>query len=225
MKSVGIMQPYFLPYFGYFQLIHAVDVYVNLDHVSFMKRSYMTRNTLQPNYDISIPVKGGSQNKNCREVYVDLNDKYKSTFKKTITHLYSKSKFFDEIDNKIIHPMLSLENVSISEYNIFTIQKICDYLQIKTPIINTSFDFDNLHLKKEESLQSIVHQLHGDVYINSIGGQNLYDKQNFLETKIQLQFLKMGDVAFKKPNHSILDILFTYDPKQIQSQLDIFTLV
>ena len=45
--KIGIMQPYFFPYIGYFQLINEVDVYVNLDHVSFMKRSYMTRNTLK----------------------------------------------------------------------------------------------------------------------------------------------------------------------------------
>ena len=44
---VGIMQPYFFPYIGYFQLIDAVDIYVNLDHVSFMKRSYMTRNSIK----------------------------------------------------------------------------------------------------------------------------------------------------------------------------------
>lgn len=41
------MEPYFFPYLGYFQLISAVDTYVNLDHVSFMKRSYMTRNKLK----------------------------------------------------------------------------------------------------------------------------------------------------------------------------------
>jgi hypothetical protein len=45
--KVGIMQPYFFPYFGYFQLINEVDVYVNLDHVSFMKRSFMTRNKIK----------------------------------------------------------------------------------------------------------------------------------------------------------------------------------
>ena len=47
--KIGVMQPYFFPYLGYFQLINEVDVYVNLDHVSFMKRSYMTRNILKNN--------------------------------------------------------------------------------------------------------------------------------------------------------------------------------
>ena len=50
---VGIMQPYFFPYLGYFQLISSVDTYVNLDHVSFMKRSYMTRNKLKNGVSIN----------------------------------------------------------------------------------------------------------------------------------------------------------------------------
>ena len=53
---IGIMQPYFFPYIGYFQLIQSVDSYVNLDHVAFMKRSYMTRNVLKNEIPISIPV-------------------------------------------------------------------------------------------------------------------------------------------------------------------------
>ncbi len=224
MKSVAIMQPYFFPYFGYFQLISAVDIYVNLDHVAFMKRSYMTRNELQEGYPISIPVKSASQNKNCTEVVVDMNEKYRSTFKKTLAHLYSKSPYYTVVLNQIIEPCLAASDVSISSFNISIIQNICRYLQIQTQIIDSSFQFDNLHLKKEEGLKSIVHQLNGNTYINAIGGKTLYDKQNFLHDGIELKFLRMGDVEFKKPFHSILDVLFTYDSIHIQSQLNKFTL-
>ena len=62
------MQPYFFPYIGYFQLIHCVNTYVNLDHVSFMKRSYMTRNILKNNTPINVNVWGASQNKKCNEI-------------------------------------------------------------------------------------------------------------------------------------------------------------
>ena len=74
--KIGIMQPYFFPYIGYFQLINDVDIYVNLDHVSFMKRSYMVRNTLKNNTQINIPVSNGSQNKICTEVNVLLSNNY-----------------------------------------------------------------------------------------------------------------------------------------------------
>jgi hypothetical protein len=224
MKSVAIMQPYFFPYFGYFQLISAVDIYVNLDHVSFMKRSYMTRNELQAGYPISIPVKSASQNKNCREVLIDINEKYISTFQKTLRHLYAKSPYFDIINHQIIEPCFQMKEVSISAFNIAIIQHICQYLNIQTPIIETSCEFNQLELKKEAGLKSIVHQLNGSHYINAIGGQSLYDKTDFLNDHIQLQFLKMGEVDFKNPYHSILDLLFNYDSVHIQSQLNKFTL-
>ena len=80
--KVGIMQPYFSPYFGYFQLIGAVDTYVNLDHVSFMKRSYMTRNRIKDETPINIPVYEGSQNKKCSEIFVNFESQYLDKFKK-----------------------------------------------------------------------------------------------------------------------------------------------
>ena len=94
---VGIMQPYFFPYIGYFQLIHCVDTYVNLDHVSFMKRSYMTRNTLKNNTTININVWKASQNKKCNEIYVNFENNYIPKFLKTLENLYSKESHYETI--------------------------------------------------------------------------------------------------------------------------------
>ena len=46
---LGIMQPYFLPYIGYFQLMKAVDRYVNYDDVNYIKGGWITRNNLLVN--------------------------------------------------------------------------------------------------------------------------------------------------------------------------------
>ena len=86
--KIAIMQPYFFPHFAYFQLISAVDVYINLDHVSFMKRSYMVRNRIKNDVRIQINVKDGSQNKTCTEVKVDMSHHYIDKFFRTIIFLY-----------------------------------------------------------------------------------------------------------------------------------------
>ena len=101
---VGIMQPYFFPYIGYFQLIDCVDTYVNLDHVSFMKRSYMTRNVLKNNTTINVNVWNASQNKRCNEIYVNFENNYISKFLKTLENLYSKEPHYEIILNEIILP-------------------------------------------------------------------------------------------------------------------------
>lgn len=220
---IGIMQPYFFPYIGYFQLIHAVDTYVNLDHVSFMKRSYMTRNTLKNNTSINVNVHNGSQNKNCNEVIVNFENKYIDKFNKTLQMLYTKSPYYSKIMNNIIIPEFTNREISISQFNISIIKRICLYLDIQTNILNTSEGMTEL--KKGEGLKEITSKLNGNEYVNAIGGQALYNKEDFKQSNIDLYFVKMGDVEFDNKYSSILDLLFTYPKEHIQQQLLKYTLI
>jgi len=217
------MQPYFFPYIGYFQLIHAVDTYVNLDHVSFMKRSYMTRNTLKNNTSINVNVYNGSQNKSCNEILVNFENKYVDKFTRTLQMLYVKSPYYSEIIDNIITPNFINREVSISQFNIETIKSICLYLDIQTQIINTSEGMTEL--KKGDGLKEITNKLGGGEYVNAIGGQALYTKENFKQSNIDLYFVKMGDVEFDNKYASILDLLFTYPKEYIQQQLLKYTLI
>ena len=220
---IGIMQPYFFPYIGYFQLIHAVDTYVNLDHVSFMKRSYMTRNTLKNNTGINVNVYNSSQNKRCNEVMVNFENKYIDKFNRTLQTLYAKSPYYSEIMNNIIIPEFIDREISISQFNINIIKRICSYLDIQTNMLNTSEGMTEL--KKGEGLKEITNKLDGSEYVNAIGGQALYNKENFKQNNIDLYFVKMGDVEFNNKYASILDLLFTYPKEYIQQQLSKYTLI
>lgn len=71
--KIAVMQPYFLPYLGYFQLIDAVDVWVNMDHAAFQKGRYMNRNVVAEGLSIRVPLIGASPNKNTRETEIDLH--------------------------------------------------------------------------------------------------------------------------------------------------------
>lgn len=217
------MQPYFFPYIGYFQLIHAVDTYMNLDHVSFMKRSYMTRNILKNNTSINVNVYNGSQNKSCNEVMVNFENKYIDKFNKTLQTLYTKSPYYSEIIDNIIAPEFVDREISISQFNIRIIKKICSYLDIKTNILNTSEGMTKF--KKGEGLMDITNKLNGDEYVNAIGGQSLYTKENFKQNNINLYFIKIGDVEFDNKYTSILDLLFMYPKEHIQQQLLKYTLI
>jgi hypothetical protein len=221
--KIGVMQPYFFPYIGYFQLIDAVDVYVNLDHVNFMKRSYMTRNTLKNNTPITIPVIGGSQNKKCNEVIVKSDDKFIINFPKTLYNLYGKEKNFEDVIKQIFITDVNSLGYSISQINLFYIKRICDYLEIKTQIIDSSEGITDK--RKNEGLQDITKHFNGDTYINAIGGQKLYNKEDFASQNINLKFIKMGDVDFDNPYTSILDLLFRYPKESIQKQLKNYTLI
>jgi len=233
--KIGIMQPYFFPYIGYFQLIQATDIYVNLDHVSFMKRSYMTRNTLKNNTPINIPVSGASQNKSCREVNIIFDEKWQNKLIVTLNQLYGKEDNFCLIMDEIISPWFEetrrlikyADGCSISSFNIISIQYICEYLDIKTSINSTSINFTTQ--KREKGLQDIIkfygaynNTFDNPIYINAIGGQSLYTKENFAIEGIDLKFIKnKSEIG----NTSILDLLFRFDKEYIKQELNNYELI
>lgn len=218
-KKVAIMQPYFLPYVGYFQLISAVDVYLNLDHVNFMKRSYMTRNLLKNNVDINLQVCKSSQNIACNKTYVNFEHNYIERTIKKLQSLYSSTENYSLITQTIILPELYQRSVTISSFNIGIIKRICQYLDIKTIILDSSEPF-NEGLVAEDGIINITKRLEGKIYVNAIGGQKIYSKENFESKGIQLQFIKMKEPEIKDPYLSILHHLFVYPKETIKENLE-----
>ncbi len=220
---IGIMQPYFFPYLGYFQLINAVDLYVNLDHVSFMKRSYMTRNKIKGGIPIRIDVLGGSQNKKCTEVQADVSEKFIKKFKNTLFHTYGKEKLYPIIMSEIIDQTFTEKPISISDFNLEIIKRICLYLEINTKIIDSSEGITDK--KREEGLKDIVKKYGADLYINAIGGTSLYSKEYFKNFGIDLNFIEMADVNIDDKYSSILDLLFRYEKDHLKKELNNYRLL
>lgn len=217
------MQPYFFPHIAYFQLISAVDIYVNLDHVSFMKRSYMVRNRVKNNVPINISVRSSSQNKACTDVMIDTSNKYIDKFIRTMSFLYCKQVNYELIMKEIIEPNFKVTDKTISQFNLDIIKSICKFLDIKTKIIDSSQNITDK--KKADGLIDIANKNRASVYINSIGGITLYDKKYFKEFGIDLLFLKSKDLEFKDNTISILDLLFMYNRDDIINQINNYELI
>ena len=85
--KIAIMQPYFLPYIGYFQLINAVDKFVIYDDVNFIKKGWINRNNILVNgqpHLFSIALKDVSQNKLINEINIDSQSEWNKNLLKTI---------------------------------------------------------------------------------------------------------------------------------------------
>lgn len=218
------MQPYFFPYIGYFQLIAAVQTYVNLDHVSFMKRSYMTRNSIKGGF-IGLQVNGASQNKNCREVTVNFDHNYLEKLFKQLDYTYKKSPFYHVIMDRIISPEFYERDICVSDFNMNLIRRITEYAGITTDFINTSTVFNDLHLKKQHGLISICNQMDETVYVNAIGGQSLYTKEEFAEKGIDLRFIHMKKLTLKDPYLSILHHLMEVSQQEIHHNFNQFEII
>lgn len=233
--KIGIMQPYFLPYIGYFQLINAVDKFVIHDDVQYIKGGWINRNRTLLNsekYNMTLRVKNDSYKLNINERYfVDDCQKDFNSIKKGIELTYRKARYYDDV-SEVINKILSYDtSKNISEFITNSLCEVCDYLDIKTDIILSSKLEKNNDLSGEERVIEIVKVLDGDWYINPIGGTELYSKDNFKEKDIKLNFIKTRDIKYKQfaksfePNLSMLDVLMFNSKDEINKLLNEYELI
>lgn len=231
MKKIGIMQPYIFPYIGYFQLMNMVDTYVIYDDVQFIKGGWINRNNILVNGQrtlFTFPLVDASPNKLICEIGVQ-NDFDK--FRKTLTMAYSKAPFKDDvialIDEILAYP--KKDNLAKFIGNSFT--AIARYIGITTEIIYSSYLNKDTNLKGSVKVIAICKELEGTHYINAIGGQDLYSKQDFKEHGIELSFIKTNVVSYKQfknefvPYLSIIDVMMFNSPSEIRAMLNNYELI
>ena len=190
MKKIAVMQPYFCPHIGYFQLVDVVDTFIFYDDVQYIKGGYINRNVLKNNYKFTIPVskKDVQSMKNINEVHINWDNKFLDKFGKTIRHTYSKSPNRKEILD-LLNSMFDKRPRTISELAMNSIKTFSDYLGLKTQFLKSSeLEYDKTD-DRAINLINICKSQSSDHYVNSIGGRKLYDKNFFSNHGINLNFI------------------------------------
>lgn len=228
--KLGAMQPYFLPYIGYYQLIKAVDQYVVCDDLNYIKNGWINRNNIliqQNKWMFTIKLKKASQNKLINEI--EILDDF-SGWIKTIQHNYKKAPYYADV-MELLAKIISYEDKCLSKFIINSLNVVLDYLQIKTPIVVSSCIEKKCSLKNWKKVIDICQKLGSNEYINAIGGQNIYKRDAFASYGIDLKFIKTEIVPYKQynnefiPNMSILDVMMFNSVEEINDMLDRYILI
>ena len=226
--KVAIMQPYFFPYIGYFQLINAVDVFVIYDDVNYIKKGWINRNTILVNgkgFLFNIPLQEMSQNKAINQLYIEENSNWKKSLLKTITLSYKKAPYFTEVF-PIIESIIELEEKNLAKFISYSLREICGFLSIKTTIMISSDIEKNNDLKGQDKIIEICKKVQGNTYINAIGGRSLYDKDTFIKQDISLHFIKSNTINYSQfknefiPWLSIIDVVMFNSVEEIKNMLN-----
>ncbi len=231
--TLAIMQPYFLPYIGYLQLMNAVDTFVFYDDVAFINRGWVNRNRLLVNgqeYLFTIPLKEASQNRTIREIALGADPKWRGKLLKTVEQSYRKAPFY-----KVVMPMIekivNFDAQNIAEYVVNSFDELTPYLGITTRLVPSSVVYANSYLKAQERILDICQQEQATHYMNPIGGQELYTKARFAEAGIRLDFMEANRVAYPQQTNqefvpwlSVVDVLMNNDVPAVQSLLNEFEL-
>ncbi len=232
--KLAIMQPYIFPYIGYFQLINAVDKFVIYDDVNYINKGWINRNKILVNNNetlFTIPLHKASQNKKIKEIEINYTQKGINKFIKTIQNSYSKTPNYSKVSAFVESILLHKTYNNISELNTYSIKQICNYLNITTPIIESSSIYENEKLKAQYRILDICKKEKATVYINPIGGKEIYDKSLFEEQNIDLFFIKSEPVIYSQykenfvPFLSIIDIMMFNSKETIQHFLSKYQLL
>lgn len=235
--KVAIMQPYLFPYIGYFQLLAAADLFVVYDDVQYIKKGWINRNRILlhgTEHLVTLPCLNVSQNKLINEVAVDWSSKEVRKVRMTIETAYRKAPFFEQVYPLVQSVLEGGGPATIAEAATQSIQAVCAYLHIDTPVVTSSQrPYQNTHLSKEARLVDIVQREGGDQYLNAIGGEALYTKDFFARHGIALHFVKPLPIRYAQPvpdNEfvpwlSIIDVLMYNEKKEITAFLQAYELL
>lgn len=233
--KVAVMQPYIFPYIGYFQMIKAVDTFVFYDDVNFIKKGWINRNKILVNNQeniFTVPLQKVSQNKLIVEtqVHIELFQSWKMNYMKTIQTAYSKAPHYDDI-KLLLEKVLNKDFISISDLAIESIVEASQYLNLNTKFIKSSEAYANRGLEKQARLIDICHKEKANHYINAIGGQALYKKEDFIAQGVTLDFIKSKPIQYKQFNNdfvpwlSIIDVLMFNSKEEIIVMLNEYELI
>ena len=231
--KLGIMQPYFVPYIGYWQLMNAVDKYIVYDDVNFIKGGWINRNRILINGEVkyfNIPMIGSSPNKLINEVNVNNSEPLIAKNIRILENAYKKAPYYADVF-PVLEQVLRCGKDTISEYIFESFRLINAYLGIDTELIMSStLDKDN-SLKAQDKVLAICDLLGADEYYNTIAGKELYSFDAFREKGITLKLLRMLPVEYHQfgdhfePNLSMIDVLMFNSKETIRGYLEQYEIV
>lgn len=228
--TLGIMQPYFFPYIGYFQLINSVDLFVVYDDVNFIKQGWINRNRILLNGEaryLTVGLSGASSFKKINEISVRVDSR---KILKTVEQAYRKAPYF-RVVYPLIEGVIGQENENLAEFVTCSISTVMMYLGIEKKCVISSKEKIRTDLKGADRVIAICRHYGAGRYHNSIGGTDLYDKDTFHFAGVEISFVKPKEIVYGQFGNgfvadlSILDVMMFNSKEEIHDMLNQYDLV
>jgi hypothetical protein len=225
--TVAIMQPYFFPYLGYFQLIGACDVFVLLDDAQFSKNGWTNRNRIllggAPHW-FTLPVAGAPLRSQIRERHYVAGDAPRRRLLGLLDAAYRAApgyaRWREQLGALVEHP-----DTNVAAYNGHLLRVLATALGLRARVVAASELGGAEGLRGEARVLDLCTRLGAGRYVNSPGGVGLYREAAFRERGIELRFLRPHPAPYRQfdapfvPSLSIIDVLMFNAPAQVTERL------
>lgn len=229
---LAIMQPYFFPYVGYFQLMHAVDRFVYYDDVAFRKQGWINRNRMlvqgRPAF-FTVPLEDASSFRKIYETRIAPGEDWKKKMLRSFQVSYGRAPFFTPTMS-LLQRVLEQDHADIASLSRASVEAVCDHLALPTTRVPSSAAYANADLSGVDRVLDICHREGATTYVNLPGGRDLYNADVFRERGIALCFLSPRPIDYPQsgdrfvPWLSILDVLMFNPPEAARGALARFDL-
>ena len=229
---IGIMQPYFFPYIGYFSLIDRVDTWVVFDVTQYTPKTWMNRNrVLHPaggsNW-VTVPLANSSQSIRIHEATVaDSKAALSSTLGK-LSHYRNRAPYWREVEEIVTTAFgRAGGNMSLVALNVAALAEVCSYLGVRfAPLVCSTLPLDLAFPSHAGGwAPAVAGALGATEYINPIGGRDLFDATEFAAAGVSLAFLDQPTFVYDpapygfEPSLSILDVLMWNPPDAVRAAM------
>jgi hypothetical protein len=227
---LGIMQPYFFPYIGYFDLIYRTDRWVVFDTAQYIRHGWVNRNRiLHPNEGwlyITVPTKSHHRDTPINRIRIREDGRWRDTIRGQLTHYTNKAPYFDPVFD-LVSSCLNDSQGSLARLNVRSLSRVCEYLDI--PFRHSLFSEMDLDLGPIEApgdwALRIAEAMGATEYVNPPGGADLFDRSKFETAGIRLTIQQPVDFVYPcdgyeyEPNLSIVDVLMWNPPEAVRAYL------
>jgi hypothetical protein len=227
-KALGVMQPYFFPYLGYFQYVHACDEFILYDDVQFIMRGWINRNNILMGgkaFLFTVPLKKASPNRTIAETMVAWDGGWEEKLLRTLDMAYAKAPKRKEVLD-LFASVLRPRSPSMAELAALSISAVADHLEIGVPVRPSSAVYQNAHLDRVHRLVDLCRRTNSDTCIVPIGGKELYAREEFMKHGIGLKYISPGLNPYQQgarsdfvPSLSIIDVLMWNEREEVRTML------
>jgi len=225
------MQPYFLPYLGYFSLIKHTDRFVLLDEVQFIRHGWIERNRILKQGEgwlyIKVPLLKHAQTAKIRDIKIDNSKNWQKVILDQLVTYKRIAPHYSAVV-QVLNKLFERQFGSIVDLNKGALRAICSYLQINKPIeVISEMKLDIIQpTAPDEWALNIAKALAANEYWNPPGGQAFFDKAKYDKAGVELKFqaIKLAEYDQKRPEFesglSIVDVLMFNSPEEVNIMLD-----
>lgn len=228
----GIMQPYFFPYLGHFDLINRVDEWIVFDSAQYMRHQWVNRNRILHPAEgwqyVTVPLKKHSRETPINQIQVAGDADWSGRILRQLQHYRKSAPFYTEVIS-FLESCFSDASSSLSELNALTTERTCRHLGIATPFRT----FSRMDLTLRGPVEGpgdwalrISEALGADAYVNGAGAADMFDASKYAAHGISLFIQSFKHLTYAcgpyhfEPGLSIIDVMMWNSPATIRAHLE-----